>query len=222
MSMTVYSGSNAAEIAPGKRDSARTRKRILDAAQDVFSGKLYASARVGDIAALAGVNQALVIRYFGSKDRLYSDALEAILSASHLSEPDYPGLTGEAIVAGLLEGVGLPRNPLPMIFNAGWDAIAQPIAHDLMMQRIVTPLAARLGGPDGEVRAAEILAICAGVFVYRSLLPVAPFTGAMDGAARHWLVGVIQEIMDRPATIAHGTARPARVRPRSGRTKTAG
>ncbi|UQS23483.1 MULTISPECIES: TetR family transcriptional regulator [Amycolatopsis] len=54
-----------------QRDPARTRKLILDAAAAEFAANGYAGARIGAIAARAGVNQQLISYYFDGKEGLY-------------------------------------------------------------------------------------------------------------------------------------------------------
>src|SRR5260221_12478809 len=53
-----------------------TEHRILDAAHAVFVRRGTAGARMQEIAAEAGVNQALLHYYFRSKDRLSKAAFE--------------------------------------------------------------------------------------------------------------------------------------------------
>ena len=53
---------------PGKHP---TRETILDAAEEVFARSGFAAAALREIAFKAGVNQALVHHYFGSKDGLF-------------------------------------------------------------------------------------------------------------------------------------------------------
>ncbi len=65
--------------APRRRDAVQTRGRILAAARRVFATRDYTQARISDIAGVAEVNQALVIRYFGSKEQLFETALGAVL-----------------------------------------------------------------------------------------------------------------------------------------------
>ena len=48
-----------------------TRRRILAAADDLFSARGYEDVTVRDIAAAADADPALVIRYFGSKNELF-------------------------------------------------------------------------------------------------------------------------------------------------------
>src|SRR3954469_421027 len=64
---------------PTRKTSARdgnTEARILDAAHVVFVRRGTAGARMQEIAAEAGVNQALLHYYFRSKDRLAKAAFE--------------------------------------------------------------------------------------------------------------------------------------------------
>jgi TetR/AcrR family transcriptional regulator len=58
--------------------SAEARTRILEAAIREFSEHGLAGARTEQIAAVAGVNKALLYYYFESKEKLYSAALELV------------------------------------------------------------------------------------------------------------------------------------------------
>ncbi len=58
--------------------SAETRQRSLDAALSEFAVHGLAGARTEQIAAVAGVNKALLYYYFESKEKLYSAALEMV------------------------------------------------------------------------------------------------------------------------------------------------
>lgn len=54
-----------------QRDPERTKARILQAALEEFAAKGFAGARVGEIAARAGVNKQLISYYFGGKEGLF-------------------------------------------------------------------------------------------------------------------------------------------------------
>ena len=58
------------------RDAAKTRQLLLDAALRRFAREGYAATTVRDIAEDAGVNVALIARYFESKEGLYGTALQ--------------------------------------------------------------------------------------------------------------------------------------------------
>ena len=54
-----------------KRNAAETRKRLLQAARRLFATANYVSVGIREIGAEAGVNPALISRYFGSKRNLF-------------------------------------------------------------------------------------------------------------------------------------------------------
>ena len=60
---------------PQKRDAARSRRAILDAALIEFSQLGHAGARIDAIAERAGVSKPMIYAYFGDKDELYATAL---------------------------------------------------------------------------------------------------------------------------------------------------
>ncbi|TWV55700.1 TetR/AcrR family transcriptional regulator [Streptomyces misionensis] len=59
-----------------RRDAGRTREALLRAATDLFSERGFDRTTIRDIGERAGVDPALIARYFGSKTRLYLAALE--------------------------------------------------------------------------------------------------------------------------------------------------
>ncbi|MFF9350870.1 TetR family transcriptional regulator [Streptomyces sp. NPDC014734] len=58
-----------------RRDAAATRRRLLEAGRDLFAEHGYERTTVRTIAERAGVNQALLFRYFGSKQGLLTEVL---------------------------------------------------------------------------------------------------------------------------------------------------
>lgn len=59
------------------RDAEQTRKRILDAATVEFARKGLGGARVDAIALRSKSNKRMIYHYFGSKDRLFKEVIEA-------------------------------------------------------------------------------------------------------------------------------------------------
>lgn len=72
--------------APATRNAAKTRQRILDAAEDVFAARGLEGTRMAAIASLAGCNQALLYHYFSSKDDLFTAVLEQIYAKIRSAE----------------------------------------------------------------------------------------------------------------------------------------
>lgn len=63
------------ETAPRQRNAAATRAAILEAARRRFSRDSYDNVGLREIASDVGVDAALVSRYFGSKEDLFSEVL---------------------------------------------------------------------------------------------------------------------------------------------------
>ncbi|NLX58568.1 MAG: TetR/AcrR family transcriptional regulator [Phycisphaerae bacterium] len=61
-----------------KRDPQASRRRLLEAAIDVFGRSGPEAASVDDICRRAGLNKRMVYHYFGSKEGLYREALRTV------------------------------------------------------------------------------------------------------------------------------------------------
>jgi AcrR family transcriptional regulator len=137
------------------RDREATRRRLLEAARDLFGEHGYDGVTVRMIAAAADANVALVHRYFGSKAGLFAEVLE-----------------GESALAGLIcagDAATLPRRlaehvvravhrtdpgPLPrMIDRSVGSPEVQAVLSEHTERVLVEPLVARLDGPDARARA---------------------------------------------------------------------
>ncbi|MEA2346887.1 MAG: hypothetical protein QOG62_674 [Thermoleophilaceae bacterium] len=95
------------------------RERIVGAAREVFLEAGLAGARISEIGAVAGVNEALIYRHFESKEQLFevaiTEPLEATIAALHEQGPEAdtsiwedPVLRKEqavAVIGTLLTGV---------------------------------------------------------------------------------------------------------------------
>lgn len=57
------------------KDASATRERLIAAARKAFCQRGYAATTVREIAADAGVNPALINRYFGGKEQLFIDSV---------------------------------------------------------------------------------------------------------------------------------------------------
>ena len=68
------------------RDAQATRERLVRAARKVFSERGFERTTVREIAADAGVNPALISRYFGGKEQLFADAVSMDLEFPDLSQ----------------------------------------------------------------------------------------------------------------------------------------
>lgn len=61
---------------PSQRNANRTKKKILEAASELFSKDIYENVSTRAIAKQAGVDAALIKRYFGSKEGLFREIVK--------------------------------------------------------------------------------------------------------------------------------------------------
>lgn len=178
-----------------QRDAQRTRAAILAAAQEAFSVRGYSDTGVREITAAAGVNPALVSRYFGSKEKLYEAALSALLEAE-LIVGLRPETFGESVVDLLTSGQRSQRNPLPMMMLASADPTARAITDRLLKALFVEPLGRWYGSERGAGKAACFSALASGLTLYRELYPLDALGSDMSAETRAWLAVTFQSLID--------------------------
>ena len=71
-----------------KRNAAETRKRLLQAARRLFATANYVSVGIREIGAEAGVNPALISRYFGSKRNLFLEVTSILNDEGNAALPE--------------------------------------------------------------------------------------------------------------------------------------
>src|SRR5262245_24774569 len=85
----------------GRTKSDRTRAAILASAATLFAAHGYERTTVRDIAAGAGIDPSMVIRYFGSKDELFARVAEPDLRLPDLRTVAHAQI-GETLVRHFL------------------------------------------------------------------------------------------------------------------------
>jgi AcrR family transcriptional regulator len=139
-----------------------TRDKIFDAARTLFAEKGYAGTPVRDIATAAGVDPALVIRHFTSKEQLF-------LETMHLDELAQPllGEPLETLGERFIEFMFNPDEQVKGVFLALVRASDSEGVESHLRQRhehwFVAPLLTRLDGPDAELRARLAAALVGGL-----------------------------------------------------------
>jgi len=190
------SGPSEPKRATRQRDADRTRAAILTAARTLFSTRGFANTGVREVAELAGVNSALVGRYFGSKLGLFRAVLEEIDIT--------PMLHGDrrrfgVDMVGVFFDVPDSPGPLLMMILSAADPEAHAATVEVLQKRVIEPLARWLGPPDGEGRAARLNILWSGFLTSWKLLPIQPLTGARLVSIRRWLEAATQTIVDEGA-----------------------
>ncbi|MGY0070308.1 TetR/AcrR family transcriptional regulator [Streptomyces sp. QTS137] len=174
-----------------RRDASATRTALLEAARSRFGRLGYERTTLRDIAADAGVNGALVKRYFGSKEGLF----KAALAASPRLLDEAGGLPGDraALLRALTlrltaeEGAAPGDHPVLLLLRSSGEEEIDALragALDDMARRI-------LHAADGEQADAEdprilsaqlVVALGIGVAVLRSTVGLQPLSDATPDA----------------------------------------
>lgn len=183
---------------PGRpRNAAVTRAGILTAARPLFARRGFEGVGVRDVAAEAGVNAALVIRYFGSKEGLFAEAVSAEFSLEGLLEGDRAHL-GERLARAVLqkdEEAGA-LEPLLALLRSATAEPAASLLRAALNRGFVRPLAGWLGGPEAEVRAGLIAACLMGLTVNRFVVREGVLASRDPAALIRQTAPMLQQLVD--------------------------
>jgi AcrR family transcriptional regulator len=173
------------------RDAARTRSALIDAARWLLTRKGYDQVGIREIASRAGVDSALVQRYFGSKKNLFEESVRGEFDVTPLLADTNSGPLAERLANILLQPTKdrAEYDPALVILRSAANHEARkPIAVGLQRE-FLDHLARELGGDEGSnARAASALAVLVGFDMLQRILGVALFDKA---EARRLLVRLI-------------------------------
>jgi AcrR family transcriptional regulator len=159
---------------PRARDSSRTATDLIESARWLFSRHAYDQLGTRDIAERAGVDAALVHRYFGTKKKLFAKAIEDAYRIVHqVDDCDFdalPARFAELMVDAKKDPSGIDATML-LVRSAANEEVRALLAKALD-DDFITPLAAHLGGEHWRTRAALTLGILAGFDLLRRVLKI--------------------------------------------------
>jgi len=162
----------------------RTRGDILTAARDEFAERGFDRATIRGIAAAAGVDPALVLHYFGSKEQLFGDALQI---------PVEPGQVLRRVMDQRIDDMGPTmvrtfleawepeesRSPLvAMVRSAMTNETAMTLVREYLGRRVFGPITQALGAPDAELRATLMGSQFIGLAMMRYIARIEPLASA--------------------------------------------
>jgi AcrR family transcriptional regulator len=131
----------------------------------------YDQVGVREIAARAGVDPALVNRYFGSKEGLFTEAVASKFDLSALFDGSRATL-GERLARYVLQKkpAGADYDPLVALLRSSSSDVCSGMLRQTILEDFVEPLAARLDGPDALPRAELVGSTLLGLLVYRTIV----------------------------------------------------
>jgi len=196
-------------LASGKRRGRRrgasgTREAISEAARRLFGGGGYDRVTLRAIAAEAGVDPALVIHYFGSKERLFLSIAGLPIPPAEilarLAEGDRSsvGLRLARFVLGRLEDPR-ERARITAVVRA---AVSEPAAARLMREQLtrelMLPLAEALGSRDAALRANLAGSQVVGLIMARYVVGVEPLASTSPETVVAAVAPTLQRYLAEP------------------------
>jgi AcrR family transcriptional regulator len=209
MTSCILSPMESGSAAPAprrRRDPEASRAAILEAAREVFTERGYGRATIREIARRAGVTHGLVMRHFGSKERLLVQALPGPRAIARVVPGDLDTLP-ERLAAAFLaesEAAGGVHAGIALIRSAAsGEEAAMPLYAAL--EREITDGFREVLGPGAEVYAGLLGALVIGVLFGRYVAPAGVLAELSADELASYLVPVIRAMLNRALAESAGT-----------------
>lgn len=177
------------------RDAEASRRALLTVAATLFDERGYAGATTREIGERAGLDPALIARYFGSKEGLYLAVLadEERAAARGPLEPDL-----RALAERLLTRWDGAEAPLRRSLSSPAPTAAERDQLRRIVGRLTEPARVAIGdGEDAALRAELLVALLVGVSVSRANGTLTELAAATPDEVLRQL-GPLLEALERP------------------------
>ena len=188
--------------------SGGTKEKILAAARTHFGEAGYEGATVRGIAAVAGVDPALISHYFGSKEGVFVAAVEFPADPAEfiprLLAPGLDGL-GERLVRFFLDVWDSPSGSpmLALIRSVVGSEHAAATLREFVSREVLGRLAAAIQLDRPQLRATLVASQLIGIAMVRYVVKVEPLASARSEEVAAWVGPVVQRYLTDP-TVAMG------------------
>lgn len=158
-------------VRPGgrRRDAEATRAAILAAARRRFGAAGYDRASLREIAGDAGVDVALIKRYFGGKEPLFVEALKATFAPGRMRAWDRATFA-EDTARRMAESAHVGEEAteaFQFLLRTATSPTTAPLLSVAIQERFLAPIEAWLGGEKAAARARVLAAAYIGLLVER-------------------------------------------------------
>ena len=191
----------------GRRPGApETREDILVAARRAFGDRGYEATSLRSIGGQVHVDPALLVHYFGTKDRLFLVALEVTFGPSAL----FSGLNtldvaeaAELIVRRYLTMLDREQTRdvvLSLVRSAVSSERAATMLREFLVGEMLASLSTLIDQPDGQLRASLVVAQLIGIAMLRHVVKV----DAVVRASNDELVSLVAPVIEGYLRQLHG------------------
>ncbi|MFN7055658.1 TetR family transcriptional regulator [Hyphomonas sp.] len=155
-----------------RRDAAATRAAILNSARRLFATDSYENVGIREIASQAGADAALVSRYFGSKEELFTEVLSSGKRGLDFIGGELTGLPER--VADLLldppeKNEENPMEEILILLHSATSPVAAPLVQASIHERFNGPFADIIGGENAMIRSQLFGALLMGISITRRI-----------------------------------------------------
>jgi AcrR family transcriptional regulator len=158
---------------PPPRNAAATRERLLACARKRFLDESYENVGLREIAGDAGVDVALVGRYFGCKEQLFQDVLRKDTGdwkELAAQAADLPAFVADLATRKDVAGEAGHVERLLIMLRSASSPQASALVRASFQDDVLAPLAALLSGEDAQTRAAMAMSVLMGTTVMRTIM----------------------------------------------------
>jgi AcrR family transcriptional regulator len=185
-----------------RRKAQEIRQGLVEAAGELFAAHGYEGVSVRDIAAAAGVQASVVIRYFGSKEALFRRVLET--SEPLPLEPDLsrlPALIARGLIDPPSTDVNQRRSQVHQIFvrSLGSPEARRAIRADID-ERYVQTMSGIIPEEDALTRAGLVVTIILGVLMMREVVQEPALVNAEPERLQSLVEGILAQLLTPGAT----------------------
>jgi AcrR family transcriptional regulator len=180
---------------PRPRRSDATRSAILMAARERFAADGYERATIRAIAADAGIDPAMVMRYYGSKERLFAAAAEFDLRLPDVATMPRTQV-GIRIVGHFLKRWEEDETLMALLRAAVTNQAAAERVQAIFADQVAPAVASLHADPaQAQIRAGLLGAQMLGLALCRYVLKVPPVMAMTHADVIAWLAPTVQRYL---------------------------
>ena len=179
-----------------RRDPDASRAAILQAAQEVFTERGYARATIREIARRAGVTHGLVMRHFGTKERLLIAALPGPRGLSDAVTGDLASLP-ERVAREFVSQIDAPAgfNALIAMIRSGVDGGEAAVPLYTELERQTGAIYREVLGPGADPYVDLLRSLLIGVAFSRQVARTGPMSTMSSDELADYLAPAIRGVL---------------------------